>query len=724
MGVFGRWSIATPHLGASGRITCSSRKILGSVRAVLCAERVDFALGRDETGLSPTSLQNPSMSGLNPAQHDAVNTLSGPLLVLAGAGTGKTRVITFRIAKLIKSGVPGGRILGMTFTNKAANEMKERLGKMLGQRAAKYKKKKKTENEVDDTPTISTFHSLCVRILRRQIEPLGYPRKFAIYNRGDQEGLARSVLRELNVNDKLLAPAQLLFWIGNWKCKSLTPEQAIVASDSDSQHLAAVGYQRYQRQLKLKGAVDFDDLLLLTERLFRDHEKIRAVEASRFDHILVDEYQDTNTSQYRIVKALAEHRNLCVVGDDDQSIYGWRGAEVDHILGFHRDWPDAKVVRLEDNYRSTAAIIEVANTLIKFNATRHDKVLRAARPGGERPGVLQFPNETVEAQETVHDIRRRLEQDDREPRDFAILFRTNEQPRIFETELRKANLPYVLVGGMSFFDRKEVKDVLSYLRLLDGDPDEVSVLRIINTPPRGIGKKSVETLLNHAIANKVSLWDLVTGAEPRPQLTATTVQGLDDLAAKIEDVQYQANDQDDSLVDIARNMISAIRYRTELDRIYTDPEERESRWNVVEQIVNALGEYELAAAKPRLSDFLDKLLLGEQDANDEKEAQLKKNAIALMTMHSAKGLEFPEVYIVGLEEGILPHHRSLESDVSIDEERRLCYVGVTRAEERLTMSMSLTRMKWGKPRDTKPSRFLYELTGKADHPNYQKPRGT
>jgi len=657
------------------------------------------------------------MSGLNPDQHDAVNTLSGPLLVLAGAGTGKTRVITFRIARLIKSGIPGERILGMTFTNKAANEMKERLGQMLGvDMGNKRSRKKKDDKSTDHTPTISTFHSLCVRILRRRIEVLGYPLKFAIYNRGDQEGLARTILRELNVNDKLLAPAQLLFWIGHWKCKSMSPDQAMLASDTDAQHLAAVGYQRYQRQIKLSGAVDFDDLLLLTEKLFKENEDIRAEEAARYDHILVDEYQDTNTSQYRIVKALAEHRNLCVVGDDDQSIYGWRGAEVEHILSFGKDWPDAKVIRLEDNYRSTEAIIESANTLIKFNKTRHDKVLRAARPGGERPAIVQYPNETVEASEVVHDIRRRLELPGREPRDFAILFRTNEQPRIFETELRKAKLPYILVGGMSFFDRKEVKDVLSYLRLIDGNPDEVSVLRIINTPPRGIGKKSVETLLNHAIKNKVPLWDLITGAEPRPKLTANTVRGLEDLAAKVEQVQYQT--QNESLVDVARNMITTVRYRSELDRIYSDPEDREARWAVVEQIVNALAQYEQSASKPRLVDFLDKLLLGEQDANDEKEKQLKKNAIALMTMHSAKGLEFPEVYIVGMEEGILPHHRTLSDAASVDEERRLCYVGVTRAEERLTMSMSLTRMKWGKPRDSKPSRFLYELTGKADHENY------
>ncbi|MDG1874451.1 MAG: UvrD-helicase domain-containing protein [Mariniblastus sp.] len=663
------------------------------------------------------------MSGLNPDQYEAVNTLSGPLLVLAGAGTGKTRVITFRIAKLIKSGVPGERILGMTFTNKAANEMKERLGNMIGGFKGKYKKNTRNKPEENDhTPTISTFHSLCVRILRRRIETLGYPLKFAIYNRGDQESLARGVLRELNVADKLLSPNQLLFWIGHWKCKSMNPDQAIKASDTDAQHLAAIGYQRYQRQLKMNGAVDFDDLLMLTESLFQNHEEIRLEEAARFDHVLVDEYQDTNTSQYRIVRGLADgHRNLCVVGDDDQSIYGWRGAEVEHILSFNRDWPDAKVVRLEDNYRSTEAIIEFANTLIKFNTTRHDKVLRAARPGGQRPGVVQYENETVEAQGVVRSIQQRLDEKGREPRDFAILFRTNEQPRIFETELRKAKLPYVLVGGMSFFDRKEVKDVLAYLRLLEDQPDDISILRIINTPPRGIGKKSIENLLNHSVQNKIPLWDLINGGESRPKLTAATERGLEDLAAKIEEVKYQS--QDESLVDIARNAISTMRYRTEIERIYSDPEERESRWAVVEQIVNSLAFYEQQAAKPRMNDFLDKLLLGEQDANDEKEKQLKKNAIALMTMHSAKGLEFPEVYIVGLEEGILPHHRSLESDASIDEERRLCYVGVTRAEEILTLSMSLTRMKWGKARDTIPSRFLYELTGQADHPNYKRKRG-
>ena len=658
------------------------------------------------------------MSGLNAAQEEAVNTLSGPLLVLAGAGTGKTRVITFRIAKLIRHGVPRHKILGVTFTNKAANEMKERLAGLIGSKSGRNGKPSKQSDNPDNEPTISTFHSLCVRILRRRIDKLGYPLKFAIYNRGDQESLARQILREINVADKLLKPAQLLFWISHWKCKSLNARQAMFQSENDAQHLAAIGFERYQKQLKIRGCVDFDDLLLLTEKLFHEHPDIRQEESDRFEHLLVDEYQDTNTSQYRIVKALAgEHRNLCVVGDDDQSIYAWRGAEVEHILAFAKDWPDAKVVRLEENYRSTEAIIKYANTLIRFNSTRHDKILRAARPGGELPIINQWEDETQEAEEVVRSINSRLNLHGREPRDFAILFRTNEQPRPFETALREAKLPYVLVGGMSFFDRKEVKDVLSYLRLLEDNPDEVSILRILNTPPRGIGKKSIENLITKSVKEKVPLWDLVRDREQRPKATARVNQGLDQLANIVNEVRSVAGNQ--SLVNQAKMLIDRVNYKSEIDRIYAEPEDRDSRWSVVEQVINALSDYESNARKPTMTTFLDRLLLGDQSTDDEKEKQLKKNAIALMTMHAAKGLEFPEVYIVGMEEGILPHHRSLDNDeAGVPEERRLCYVGVTRAEERLTMSMSLTRKKWGKARDTQPSRFLYELTDQADNPNY------
>ncbi len=640
------------------------------------------------------------MSQLNVEQQRAVDTLTGPMLVLAGAGSGKTRVITCRIAKLIGQGVPADRILAVTFTNKAANEMQQRLAKLIRQRDKRR-------------PQISTFHSLCVRILRRHIERLGYPARFAIYNRGDQESLAREVLREINVADSLLAPSQLLFFVSNWKSRSITPELATSECDSDASHLAAIAYDRYQQLLRTRGCVDFDDLLLLTEKLFRRHQDCLDEEAGRFDHILVDEYQDTNGSQYRIVRALADrHRNLCVVGDDDQSIYGWRGAEVEHILRFKDDWPQATEIRLEKNYRSTAAILHFANSLIRFNRQRHDKVLDADRQGGERPQILQFANEAREASEIVHAIRSRLRKTGVEPRDFAILFRTNEQPRPFETELRKARLPYVLIGGTSFFDRKEVKDVLAYLRLIDRPDDEVSILRIINTPPRGIGRKSVEQILDHSLQHKIPLWQLISGAASRPTLPAAADKGLHQLTRLIDQCRAEPGH---SLSILARDLIKRVDYHSEIERIYREPADRESRWSSVEQIVNALSEYESSVDSPQISDFLDRVSVGEQDLENEKEKQLKKNAIALMTIHSAKGLEFPEVYVVGMEEGILPHHRSLEDDeAGVEEERRLCYVAVTRAQERLTLSLSLSRLKWGKPHATLPSRFLYELTGQAE----------
>ncbi len=638
---------------------------------------------------------------LNPAQKKAVNTLSGPMLVLAGAGTGKTRVVTFRIARLIRHRVKPQRILAVTFTNKAANEMQERVAALLGKR----------QNE---RPVVSTFHSHCVQVLRRHIRRLGYPERFAIYDRGDQEGVARSVLREIRVSGETLRPGDLINQISSWKSRSILPTDASRTARTDREHLASMAYGRYQQALRHAGAVDFDDLLLCTEELFEKEADVLHDEAGRFDHLLIDEYQDTNGSQYRIVKALArEHRNLCVVGDDDQSIYGWRGAEVEHILHFTRDWPDATIVRLEDNYRSTAEILDMSNRLIKFNRTRHEKALRASRRGGERPGLLQHRNENAEAKEIVGEIGRLIGRSDLEPRDFAILFRTNEQPRAFETELRRAKLPYVLVGGMSFFDRKEVRDILAYLKLLDSPRDEVSLLRIINTPPRGIGQKTVEYVMGQAVSQGKTVWDILcapaglpAGAEQAARRFVEMIEGYSKRIAR------------QSLVDVARDLIAKINYEGELRRLYPDPNEQESRWNAVEEVVNALAAYEASVKRPSLLGFLDEVVLGGRDFDDEKEKQLGRNAIALMTLHSAKGLEFPHVYMVGMEEGILPHRRSVaDGDHAIDEERRLCYVGVTRAQDRLTLSLPLRRMKWGKPRETIPSRFLFELTGQADNPH-------
>jgi DNA helicase-2/ATP-dependent DNA helicase PcrA len=638
---------------------------------------------------------------LNPPQLDAVRTLQGPLLVLAGAGTGKTRVVTFRIAELIKHGVRPPKILAVTFTNKAAAEMQQRAQMLLGKRQP-------------EKPEISTFHSLCVRVLRRHATQLGYPQNFAIYDRGDQESLARQVLREIRVPGEVLRPGDLINFISRWKTQSIRPEQAANLAQDDKEHLASAGYRRYQKALRLAGAFDFDDLLLSTEELLYKFPDARRAEADRFSHLLIDEYQDTNGSQYRIVKALAGgHRNLCVVGDDDQSIYGWRGAEVAHILRFKKDWPDAKVVRLEDNYRSTHAILDMANKLIVFNSERHDKVLRAARQGGEKPAIHQAQDETEEAKFVVNDILRRLKEPGAEPRQFAILFRTNEQPRPFEAELRAAKLPYVLVGGMSFYDRKEVKDILAYCRLLVSPQDEVPLLRIINLPPRGIGPSAVKSLLDGAIQSGTPLWTTLEKPVVAGKLSATVMQSVKSFRGMIE--QFRQRLEQESPLQVVSDLIAKIKYQDEIARQYPDPQEQQSRWAAVEEVVNALASYERRAKKPTLSGFLDELATGEIDSSDDKESQLAKNAIALMTLHSAKGLEFPQVYLVGMEEGLLPHHRAVEAEgTAIDEERRLCYVGITRAQDRLTLTLSLNRMKWGKPRASIPSRFLYEVTGQAE----------
>ena len=455
------------------------------------------------TRMSP---QNFSIQGLNGPQASAVQTLRGPLLVLAGAGTGKTRVVTFRIANLIRHGVSPDRILAVTFTNKAAGEMQQRVGELIGGVSKRPRKGEQTPPK----PTISTFHSQCVRVLRRHAKVLGYPAKFTIYDRGDQESLARGVLRELRLPGTALKPSDLLNIIGGWKNQSIKPDEAASVAATDKEHFAAAGYRRYQDALRTRGAMDFDDLLLQTEFLFDEHPAIRDEEAAKYDHVLVDEYQDTNGSQYRITKHLTlRHRNLCVVGDDDQSIYAWRGADVSHILNFTQDWPDAKVVCLEDNYRSTGSILAMANRLIDYNTERHDKVLIPSRPDGPRPRIVQHKDETTEAKLVVGEISHFINNEHVQPRDIAILFRTNEQPRLFETELRKADIPYVMLGSQSFFDRKEVKDMVSYLKWIEQPDDEISLLRIINTPARGLSKKSIELLMARAVSRGISLWQVM-----------------------------------------------------------------------------------------------------------------------------------------------------------------------------------------------------------------------
>jgi DNA helicase-2/ATP-dependent DNA helicase PcrA len=642
------------------------------------------------------------VADLNTSQHQAVTTLAGPLLVLAGAGTGKTRVITYRIAKLIQSGIQPSRILAVTFTNKAAREMRDRAQRLLGRRDRNTK-----------PPEISTFHSLCVRILRRNAQRLGYPDTFSIYDRGDQESLARNALRDIRVSSGTLRPSDLLTFIGGWKNQGVLPEAALSIAEGNRAELAASAYARYQSQLYASGAMDFDDLLLQTNRLFKEHPEARFAESTRFDHLLIDEYQDTNNLQYAIVKSLAErHRNLCVVGDDDQSIYGWRGAEVAHILGFQTDWPEAKIVRLEDNYRSRSPIIELANTLIAHNSQRHKKVLRPSREGGAAPRVLRMEDENMEAEHVVQEITQLLVGDAERrtpPSDIAILFRTNEQPRAFELELRRAKVPYVLVGGLSFYDRREIKDVLAYLRVLANPSDEVSLLRIINTPSRGIGDSTVATLIEYAVGEGRPLWLVLPQALEVVELPTAMIQRIEGFRKLID--SFRARLGESTIAGLLRDLLAAIEYKNELARVHTGPGEAEARWAAVEGLVNAAALYEEREQEPTLLGFLEEATLSDRDSDDDKK---ERHAITLMTLHSAKGLEFPHVYLVGVEEGILPHQRSIMEGKGVDEERRLCYVGVTRARETLTITFTKARMKWGKPRPSIPSRFLMEMRGDTE----------
>ncbi|QGJ71522.1 ATP-dependent DNA helicase UvrD/PcrA [Planctomycetales bacterium 10988] len=641
---------------------------------------------------------------LNPAQRDAVMTERGPLLVLAGAGTGKTRVITYRIAYLIQRKIAPERILAVTFTNKAAREMQERSGQLLGKR----KKGKK--------PLLATFHSLCLQILRRHITKLGYPSRFAIYDRGDQDSLARGVLQDLKLGSEALRPGDFLGCVSFWKTRGYNPSQAIAAARTDLEHLAASGYRRYQDALKTLGAVDFDDLLRHTELIFQQFPEVLAEEAGRFDHLMIDEYQDTNGIQYRIVKALADrHRNLCVVGDDDQSIYGWRGAEVQHILNFKHDWPEAKIVRLESNYRSREPILVYANRLIAFNSQRHPKTLRSHRGAGVEPRMVRFTDENEEAAGVVKEIREQMAARGTKPGDYAVLFRTNEQPRPFEVEFRRQNVPYLLQGSQSFYDRKEVRDLLAYMKVVVYPQDDIALLRILNTPPRGIGQTTTQKLTQQSVEQDRPLWEIiqqqVESEELSPKLRESLKRFLKLFERPLQRLKYEL-----PLAPI-RELFEKANYREEIKRQYKDPQEQETRSRSIEEVLNAIGNYQDQASKPNLMEFLDQMALADRDIQKPRQEQ-NTQAVRLLTLHSAKGLEFPYVYLVGMEEGILPHKRSLaENERDLAEERRLCYVGVTRAQEELTITLTAGRRKWGKIRPSVPSRFLFEMRGDADNPH-------
>ncbi len=644
---------------------------------------------------------HPLLAKLNPAQREAVTTLEGPLLVLAGAGTGKTRVITTRIAFLIERGVDPGAILAVTFTNKAAGEMKERLAQLAGEKARLV--------------TVGTFHAFCVRLLREHGHVLGLPRRFTICDASDQLSAVKSVMRELRVHETTMHPSAVLARISLAKNRMLTPEAALAAAEGGREQLVASVWQGSQAYLARQRTLDFDDLLLYAVRLL-EHEPVREHYQRRYRQVLVDEYQDTNHAQYEIVRAIGgEHRNVCVVGDDDQSIYGWRGAEIRKILGFPQDFSPAKVVRLETNYRSTREILDSANAVVRHNASRHEKALQSAAGAGEPVRFVRLKDETAEAQFVAKEIREALARHEARPDDFAILCRTQVQFRSFEAELRANGIPYTVVGGMSFFDRKEVRDIVAFLKLAENPNDETSLLRIINTPPRGVGKASLDRVLAFATEHGISAADAFERAGEIPSLNPQSVEGYRVLRAALDGAALA--DSGAGLVQDLRRLLEAIDYRAEVRRLYADPMTREARWAGVEEVLNFAENYTRRAGEPTLHGFLEELALTSGDEPEEK-PQERAEAVTLMTLHAAKGLEFPHVFLVGLEEGLLPHARSV-AEGSVEEERRLAYVGITRAMRTLCLSWAFERARYGKSTRAVPSRFFFEAQGEEPPDGWQ-----
>ena len=636
------------------------------------------------------------LNSLNPQQKAAVRHTEGPLLVLAGAGSGKTKVITCRIAHLlIDKQVPAEAILAVTFTNKAAREMQERVEGLVGSTRC-------------EGMIIATFHSLCVRILRREIGLLGYKKNFSIYATSDQLGLIRQAMRDCNVDGKKIDAETILWKISAAKNALVPPERYQAGSGDLWGDAVAAVYAKYQSALKACNAVDFDDIIMLAVHLFRSRSEVLTRWQERFRYIMVDEYQDTNPSQYLLIHLLAEKsRNLCVVGDDDQSIYGWRGADVEKILAFEHDYPGCRVIKLEQNYRSAGNILEAANSVIRNNGRRKEKSLWTATGPGRPLELIIAHDDEEEATSVVERIQMERFKNNLDYRDFAILYRTNAQSRAFEEQLRFESIPYVLIGGMQFYDRKEVRDVLSYLKVLDNPEDEQSLLRIVNFPKRGLGDGTI---------TRVNQWSMEEGCPLSEALGRVwEISGIGD-APRNKIIEFHQMLEEERrrfssggrLSDKARNLLRRLGIEDELYRTVDDRNTARRKVENVEQVVNSLAWYEERTPTPTLSGFLEKVsLMGEDDRFSRDEQA--KDAVTLMSLHSSKGLEFPCVFLVGLEEDILPHKKSIEENFSIDEERRLCYVGITRARRHLVITRCLHRKRYGKLEERTPSRFLDEI---------------
>ena len=629
---------------------------------------------------------------LNREQQEAVLHVDGPLLILAGAGSGKTRVLSYRIAHLIdECGVNPWNILAITFTNKAAGEMRERVDKIVGYSS--------------ESIWVSTFHSTCVRILRRYIDRLGYDTNFTIYDTEDQKTVMKSVCQKLQLDSKLYKERMLLNVISHAKDEYISPNEFLLEAKGDfRQEKIAQAYVEYQKELKKNNALDFDDLLVKTVELFQSCPDVLEYYQNRFRYIMVDEYQDTNTVQFKFISTLArQYRNLCVVGDDDQSIYKFRGANIRNILDFEKVFPDAKVVKLEQNYRSTQNILNAANGVIANNRGRKEKALWTENEQGEPILFQQFQNGYEEAEYVSGEISKKVRKGEAEYQDFAVLYRTNAQSRLFEEKFLYANIPYKIVGGVNFYSRKEIKDILAYLKTIDNGKDDLAVRRIINVPKRGIGNVTLAKVQAYADSRDISFFEALEEAGEIP--------GLGKAALKIQPFVHLIHEMRLSLADMSmQDLIQAILDKTGYaeDLKNEDTDESEARLENIDEFINKAVTYEEGAEEPNLSGFLEEVaLVADIDSVEDGD-----NRVLLMTLHSAKGLEFPYVYLAGMEDGLFPSYMSIAADdptEEIEEERRLCYVGITRAMKELTITCARCRMVRGETQYNNVSRFVREI---------------
>ena len=631
---------------------------------------------------------------LNKPQKEAVFHTEGPLLILAGAGSGKTRVLTPRIAYLIEEkGVNPWNILAITFTNKAAEEMRQRVDSLVGIGA--------------ESIWVSTFHSMCVRILRRYIDRLGYDNRFTIYDTDDQKTLMKEVCRKTDIDTKRFKERMLLSVISSAKNEMILPEEFELNAGGDFVQLKiAKVYKEYEAQMRANNALDFDDLLVKTVQLLETQPDVRENYQERFRYIMVDEYQDTNTVQFRLVSLLAgKYRNLCVVGDDDQSIYKFRGANIRNILDFEKEFSDAKVIKLEQNYRSVGNVLEVANSVIRNNKGRKEKTLWTDNEKGEKIRLRQFDTAYDEAQFIAEDIKDETAQGANYS-DHAVLYRTNAQSRLLEEKFVAMNIPYKIVGGINFYSRREIKDVLSYLKTIDNGKDDLAVRRIINVPKRGIGLTTINRIQESAAARGIGFYDALSAPDLIPGI-GRSASKLDSFAALIE--YFKGRSEESGVTDLLTEVIEKTGYTESLEA--DDPEELEARVQNIDELVSKAAVYEESCSdrgeRPTLSGFLEEVAL----VADIDSVAEDRDYVILMTLHSAKGLEFPHVYLAGMEDGLFPSYMSISGDdpEELEEERRLCYVGVTRAEEKLTLTCARMRLVRGERQYNSMSRFIKEM---------------